>query len=106
MRLPEIPNVPHAPNDGYSKQLSRFIFDALKAIGLKVNQMADGRIAGADLVATAAPTTGTYLQGDFVRNSTPTELGTAPNKYVIIGWICVSGGSPGTFYDCRALTGN
>lgn len=106
MRLPEIPNVPRAPSDGYSKQLSQFIFDSLKAIGQKVNQMADGRIAGADLVGTTAPTTGTYKQGDFVRNSTPTELGVVTAKYVIIGWICVTGGSPGTFYDCRVLTGN
>jgi hypothetical protein len=106
MRLPEIPNLPQSPADGYARLFRQSVFDALKAIGQKVNQMADGRIAGADLVSTAAPTTGTFKQGDFVRNSTPTELGVVTAKYVIIGWICVTGGTPGTFYDCRVLTGN
>jgi hypothetical protein len=47
-----------------------------------------------------------YAQGDFVRNSTPVEAGAATAKYVITGWICVAGGTPGTFKESRVLTGN
>ena len=52
------------------------------------------------------PTTGDYAQGDFVRNSTPAEAGTAGSKYIVMGWLCTVSGSPGTFVACRALTGN
>jgi len=40
---------------------------------------------------TAAPTTGTWKQGDFVWNTAPT--GSTP----IIGWSCTVAGSPGTW---------
>lgn len=56
--------------------------------------------------ATAAPTTGTWQQGDTVRNRTPTELGTAGSKYVVTGWTCIASGTPGTWVQNRTLTGN
>lgn len=71
-----------------------------------VNLLSDGRVAGTSNASTAAPTTGLYAQGDFVRNSAPAELGAAGNKYVIVGWLNVQGGEPGTFVACRCLTGN
>lgn len=55
---------------------------------------------------TAAPTTGSFAANAFRRNTAPTELGVAPNKYIILGWITPAGGSPGTWYECRTLTGN
>lgn len=55
---------------------------------------------------TAAPGGGNWKRGDFVSNSTPSEAGSSPNKYVVIGWICVASGSPGTWLECRCLTGN
>ena len=70
-----------------------------------INLMTDGRLAGTHNVATAAPTSGTNAQGDFVRNSEPAELGTAGSMYVVIGWACVAGGTPGTWVECRFLTG-
>ena len=72
----------------------------------QINAISEGRIAANYTAATAAPTTGLYQQGDFVRNLTPTELGTTPNKYVVFGWLSVVGGEPGTFVQCRFLTGN
>jgi hypothetical protein len=39
---------------------------------------------------TAAPTTGTWLQGDVVMNSAPAAGGTP-------GWVCVVAGTPGTW---------
>lgn len=72
----------------------------------QVNAISEGRIGGNYNAATSIPTTGTYQQGDYVKNSAPTELGTTPNKYVIRGWTCVVGGTPGTFVEDRGLTGN
>lgn len=71
-----------------------------------LNLLTDGRLSGTNNATTAAPTSGTYAQGDFVRNSAPTELGSAGSKYVVLGWLNVAGGTPGTFLPCRALTGN
>jgi hypothetical protein len=71
-----------------------------------LNLLTDGRLAGTNNAVPAKPTSGTYALGDFIKNSQPTELGTAGSKYVIAGWLCLSGGSPGTLVDCRYLTGN
>lgn len=57
-------------------------------------------------VQSAAPTSGQWAAGDYVYNPAPTELGTAPNKYVVLGWLCVASGAPGTWVQRRALTGN
>jgi hypothetical protein len=43
-------------------------------------------------LGTAAPATGTYLQGDIVWNSAPSNAAGQP-----IGWVCVVGGTPGTW---------
>lgn len=42
------------------------------------------------LSAAAAPASGTYVQGDMVFNSAPAAGGP-------MGWMCVAGGSPGTW---------
>ena len=78
----------------------------LREHALQVNMLSEGRISATNNASTAVPTTGAYAQGDFVRNSAPSELGSAANKYVIFGWLCVSSGTPGTFVQCRFLTGN
>jgi hypothetical protein len=39
---------------------------------------------------TAAPTTGTWKQGDIVVNTTPSAGGTP-------GWVCTTAGTPGTW---------
>jgi hypothetical protein len=56
----------------------------------------------------ATPTAG---QGQFSQGHTffypaPVEAGTAGSKYVELGQVCVSGGSPGTWVPIRVLTGN
>ena len=78
----------------------------LREHATQVNLLSEGRIAAEYAATTAAPTTGTHARGDFVRNSEPSELGTASSKYVIFGWLCVTGGEPGTWVQCRFLTGN
>ena len=77
-----------------------------KKIAEQVNALSEGRIVARYNAATAAPTTGTYALGDEIKNSAPSELGTTPNKYVIDGWKCVVGGTPGTWVQMRFLTGN
>ena len=78
----------------------------LRTHAVQINAISEGRLAGSYNAQTAAPTTGTYAQGDFIRNSAPTELGSASSKYVIFGWVCTVAGTPGTFLQCRFLTGN
>lgn len=99
MRLEENPQLPLGEEWRYT--LQRF----LRNVSQKVNQMADGKTSAIDNALTAAPTTGQYAQGDFVRNSAPTVLGSAGSQYTISGWRCVVAGSPGTFVQCRDLTG-
>lgn len=45
---------------------------------------------------TAAPTSGTWIRGDVVWNSTP-SAGGAP------GWVCVTTGTPGTWKAMASL---
>lgn len=71
-----------------------------------LNLLTDGRLAGTNNAVAAVPTSGTYAKGDFIRNSAPSEAGAAGSKYVVLGWVCVTGGTPGTLLECRVLTGN
>ena len=82
------------------------IYDLLRDIQDQVNALSEGYIVAAYTAQTAAPTTGSWNKGDFIRNSNPSEAGTAGSKYVVIGWICTAAGSPGTWLQARTLTGN
>ena len=106
MRLEENQALPPNPETPYEKSLQFVLTRLLKNIAAKVNAIGDGKLIGSDLVASAVPTTGNYATGDFVRNSAPTEAGTAGSKFVLLGWVCVAGGSPGTLVPVRTLTGN
>jgi len=77
-----------------------------REIALQVNTLSECRIAGFYTARTEAPTTGASAQGDFTLNSAPAELGTAGAKYIIHGWRCTVAGTPGTWVQCRYLTGN
>lgn len=77
-----------------------------REIARQVNGLSEGSISARYQAATAAPTTGTYQQGDFVTNSAPAEAGVALSRYVILGWVCTVAGTPGTWLQCRSLTGN
>lgn len=79
----------------------------LQQLETLLNASASGQIAGS-VNATTAPPTGTaesYQIGDVVRNTAPAELGSAGSKYVILGWIAVTAGAPGTWKELRCLTG-
>jgi hypothetical protein len=101
MKLPEQPILPR-DLPGLVLHLSRL----LRESALQVNLLSEGYVQAATNAATAAPTAGSFNVGDFVRNSAPAELGVAGSKYLVLGWVNVVAGSPGTFLPCRALTGN
>lgn len=101
MRLDTAPRFP-----ADSRLMERKLTDLFVATNKQVNQLSEGVASAVNNSATAAPTAGTFAVGDFIKNSAPAELGTAGNKYVVIGFICTVAGSPGTFLQCRVLTGN
>lgn len=106
MKLNETPLLPVTPESAYDRALQAPLLDALRATAIKVNLLADEKMVGKDNQRTAVPTTGTWQQGDRITNSTPTEAGTAGSKYVVLGWVCVASGTPGTWVQMRTLTGN
>lgn len=78
----------------------------LREHATQVNLLTEGRIAAVHNAIPGPPTTGTYIAGDTARNSAPSELGSPGSKYVVYGWQCVVGGTPGTWVQMRFLTGN
>ena len=82
------------------------LIDLLRRIAYQVNTLSEGAISAHYTALTAPPTSGKWSQGDEVKNSQPTEQGTAGSKYIVQGWRCVVSGSPGTWVQIRALTGN
>jgi hypothetical protein len=72
----------------------------------QLNGLSEGRIVNNYQAQTTIPTTGSYVQGDKIWKSNPVEAGGVGNKYVVIGYICVASGSPGTLVEMRVLTGN
>lgn len=87
----------------YIQPLLQTLFGEIET---QVNLLAEGRLQGRHFTATAKPTTGDFAKGDIIWNSNPSEAGSASSKYVVLGWICTVGGSPGTLLDMRVLTGN
>ena len=98
--------LPVDPESAYDKQLNRKLLDFFRVLIEKVNGVSSGAYRALDNAYTAAPTTGTWVQGDKITNSNPTELGSAGSKYVIQGWVCTVSGTPGTWLQIRTLTGN
>lgn len=95
-----------SPQIGESNFQRVRILELFRDVAKKVNGLAAGRFAALDFTGTTAPTAGKWAQGDYIPNSNRTELGTTPNKYVVMGWVCVAGGTPGTWVESRTLTGN
>lgn len=101
MKIEEAPRWPPAAAD-----LALAIGRQWLRMAQQLNALAEGELYAAHNAATTAPTTGDYAVGDQVRNSTPAEAGSGGSKYVIVGWVCVASGTPGTWVEMRVLTGN
>jgi hypothetical protein len=84
----------------------RQIDELLRVLRLYFNQLDSYLNELTPQYALTAPVTGTYSQGAFVWNSAADELGAGGSKYVILGWVCIVGGTPGTWRESRVLTGN
>jgi hypothetical protein len=95
-----------SPGDSYLPRLLTELESVLQAITDQLNGVTEGRHGVFHGASTAAPTTGTWAVGDFVRNVAPAEAGSASSKYVITGWVCTVAGTPGTWLESRVLTGN
>jgi len=46
-----------------------------------------------------------WARGSYLANPTPTVAGTSGSQYIIQGWMCTVSGTPGTWVECRTLTG-
>lgn len=106
MRFNLDPSLPALTSQDYLKQLNARLYWLFRNFAQQLNGISEGSITAKTNADTAAPTAGTYYQGDYVTNKTPTEQGTSGSKYVILGWVCVASGTPGTWVQHRGLTGN
>jgi hypothetical protein len=108
MRLPP-PQLPTTGAAGPVADLTKALTDYLRLVQQQVNANGDGTIAGATSANSAPPpptSTTLYAAGDFIRNNAPLEQGSSGAKYIVIGWVCTVGGTPGTWLACRSLTGD
>lgn len=108
MRLNPDPNLPTmpAPTADWLNTLCFRIRESFSGVATQLNNLSEGRISAVTNAYTAAPTTGTWNLGDYIKNSAPSELGGAGSKYTIRGWVCTVAGTPGTWVQDRGLTGN
>lgn len=90
-KLPTDPRLPLA-----SDPLTRRLYELFRGIASAHNESYYWEASG-----TSAPASGTWATGDKCRNTAPTELGSAGSKYVVTGWIYLSG----AWKEMRSLTG-
>jgi hypothetical protein len=102
--MSRLSNDARLPQSDDMRGLKQRLYELVRDIVNQVNGLSEGRITACTNAAPAAPVTGVFAPGDFVRNSAPTELGTAGSKYVVEGWLCTA--APITFVQKRFLTGN
>ena len=100
MRLQTNPYLPPEP-----AQLARQLAQLWREMAAQVNNLSEGYITGVTNAYTAPHTTGDHRVGDKVWNSTPAVAGAGGSQYVIIGWVCTTSGTPGTWVAMRTLTG-
>lgn len=101
--LPD-PQIPNSSPSAMAQRLNAY----LKLVQQQVNRLSNGGINSSSSAWTSPPsgiTATIYSAGDYIRNTAPAVLGTAGSQYVVKGWLCVTGGSPGTWVEDRGLTG-
>jgi len=85
MRLDPFPRFP-----ADSGQLIRKLTDLFRDTAKQVNDLTEGRVSAVTNAATTVPTTGTWKQGDFVRNSAPSIVN---GGQTLLGWFRLTSGS-------------
>lgn len=104
-KAPILPRGDNFQPESYEQRMRFNLERELQTLKGRVRLLYEQRVSGV-YAATAPPTGGQWVQGDMVRNSAPVEAGVVLAKYVIVGWICVATGTPGTWLQMRTLTGN
>jgi hypothetical protein len=102
--MSRLTNDARLPPNGDMQALVKRLYELNRDMANQVNALSEGSIRASTNAATAAPNTGIYTPGDFVRNSAPAELGDSGSKYVVEGWLCTA--APLTFIQKRFFTGN
>ena len=104
--------LPHKP-DSFGSAASPPLGDLASDIYLsstdgRLTHFVDGKWwkAPRSTVGAGAPISGAWAKGDKIENIAPMEMGEAGKRHVVVGWICVSQGEPGTWLPMHALTGN
>ena len=64
--------------------------DIIRKLEQQLNGLSEGNAATYHGALTAAPTTGTWAKGDWVKNSNPASAG-------YFGFVCTVAGTPGTW---------
>ena len=93
MKLATAKQLSHEYDRGYLARLFQRLDD-------QVNNLTEGKLNAITNAQSSAPTTGTYVAGDFVRNNGPIESGGS----VVFGWMCTVSGTPGTWSQCQFST--
>lgn len=88
---------PRLPIDDKISSLKTRIYELFRGIAIAHNDSYMWETSG-----TAAPSSGTWAQGDKCMNTAPSELGLVGTKYVVIGWVY----SGSAWLEMRNLTGN
>lgn len=98
MRLPDNPPLPAtADTRAFMAEAQKLFRQAFQ----QLNALSEGRVTATSNASDTVPTTGTWNRGDFVLNTVPSPIGEAGNQYIIDGWKCVVGGTPGTWVEVR-----
>lgn len=83
---------PRVPQQYDAGQIARLF----RELETQLDLLSTGRQGAYYGALTAAPTTGTYEAGDWIKNSSPSAGGW-------FGFICVTAGSPGTWKGFGAI---
>lgn len=51
------------------------------------------------ITGITAPTSGSWTKDQYVKNTNRAVLGAAPDQYIVDGWLCVQGGTPGVWME-------
>lgn len=95
---------PRLPQTDDVRTLKQQLVTNHRDIATQINILSEGKLSASFNAAPTAPANGAFVQGDFVRNSIPVELGVPGAKYVVFGFMCIA--APLTFVEMRFLTGN
>lgn len=106
MRISLNANLPDGGTNTDMRQLVYALTQRLTEIAIQLNALSEGRQVAHYAAMSAVPTLGNFAAGDFIHQRVPVELGVAGAKYVITGFMCIAAGTPGTWRECRSLTGN